>query len=158
MLFQGQEFLEGGWFRDTVPVDWDQRDEFKGIVRLYHDLIRLRLDREGFTRGLCGQYTQVYHLHDERKVIAFHRWDKGGPGDDVVVVANFLYEPQDDYHIGFPVAGNWKLRFNYDSRGYSEDFNSHPSTNLFAEPGDYDGFPSHAAVSIGPYSVVIYSR
>src|SRR4029077_5410761 len=24
MLFQGQEFLEGEWFRDTVPVDWDQ--------------------------------------------------------------------------------------------------------------------------------------
>ena len=33
MLFQGQEFLEGNWFRDTVPVDWDQRDEFHGIVR-----------------------------------------------------------------------------------------------------------------------------
>ncbi len=35
MLFQGQEFLEGEWFRDTIPLDWDQRDEFHGIVRLY---------------------------------------------------------------------------------------------------------------------------
>jgi len=75
------------------------------IVRLYRDLVRLRLNREGFTRGLCGQFTQVYHLHDVRKVIAFHRWDKGGPADDVVVIANFLHEPQDDYVIGFPVAG-----------------------------------------------------
>jgi 1,4-alpha-glucan branching enzyme len=33
MLFQGQEFLEGEWFRDTVPLDWDQSVEFKGIVR-----------------------------------------------------------------------------------------------------------------------------
>jgi len=41
MIFQGQEFLEGGWFRDTVPVDWDQCEEFHGIVRLYRDLIRL---------------------------------------------------------------------------------------------------------------------
>ena len=40
MLFQGQEFLEGNYFRDTVPVDWDQRDEFHGIVRLYRDLMR----------------------------------------------------------------------------------------------------------------------
>ena len=62
MLFQGQEFLEGGWFRDTVPVDWDQSDEFHGIVRLYRDLIRLRRNHDGFTRGLCGQFTQVYHL------------------------------------------------------------------------------------------------
>ncbi len=23
MLFQGQEFLSGGWFQDTVPLDWD---------------------------------------------------------------------------------------------------------------------------------------
>ena len=45
MLFQGQEFLEGEWFRDTVPVDWDKQDEFRGIVRLYRDLIRLRLKR-----------------------------------------------------------------------------------------------------------------
>ncbi len=24
MLFQGQEFLQGEWFQDTVPLDWDQ--------------------------------------------------------------------------------------------------------------------------------------
>jgi 1,4-alpha-glucan branching enzyme len=158
MLFQGQEFLEGGWFRDTVPVDWDQRDEFHGIVRLYHELIRLRLNRGGFTRGLCGQFTQVYHMHDERKVIAFHRWDKGGPADDVVVVANFSHEPQDGYVIGFPAEGTWKLRFNSDWQGYSDDFQSHPSTDVVAEPGENDGFPFHATLTIGPYSVLIFSQ
>ncbi|MGB8644282.1 MAG: alpha-amylase family glycosyl hydrolase [Anaerolineae bacterium] len=158
MLFQGQEFLEGEWFRDTVPLDWDQRDEFHGILRLYRDLIRLRLNRDGFTRGLCGQFTQVYHLHDERKVIAYHRWDRGGPADDVVVVANFLHEAQDGYTIGLPAAGAWKLRFNSDWQGYSDDFASHPSTNLLAEPGEQDGLPFHAALSIGPYSVLIFSQ
>lgn len=54
MLFQGQEFLEGNYFRDTVPVDWNQRDEFHGIVRLYRDLIRLRLNRDGFTVASAG--------------------------------------------------------------------------------------------------------
>src|SRR4029450_9280444 len=52
MLFKGQEFLEGEWFRDTVPLDWDQRDEFHGIVRLYRALIWLRLTRAGFTLAL----------------------------------------------------------------------------------------------------------
>jgi 1,4-alpha-glucan branching enzyme len=158
MLFQGQEFLEGAWFRDTVPVDWDQRDEFHGIVRLYRDLIRLRLNRDGFTRGLCGQFTQVFHMHDVRKVIAFHRWDKGGPADDVVVVANFSYEAQADYVIGFPAAGAWKLRFNSDWRGYSDVFQGHPSADTVTEPGLYDGFPFHAKLSLGPYSVLIYSQ
>lgn len=158
MLFQGQEFLEGEWFRDTVPLDWDKSDEFHGIVRLYRDLIRLRLNRAGFTRGLCGQFTQVSHLNEERKVIAFHRWDKGGPADDVVVVANLFREPQDGYVIGFPAAGTWKLRFNSDWQGYSDDFHGHPSTDVVAEPGECDGFPFHAALSIGPYSVLIFSQ
>jgi len=158
MLFQGQEFLEGGWFRDTVPVDWDQRDQFHGIVRLYRDLIRLRLNRDGFTRGLCGQFTQVCHLDEESKVIAFHRWDRGGPSDDVVVVANFFHESKDGYVIGFPSAGTWKLRFNSDWQGYSDDFQSHPSTDVVAEQGEYDGFLHHAPLSIGAYSVLIYSQ
>ena len=29
-------------------------------------------------------------------MLALHRWDRGGPGDDVVVIANFFHEPQDD--------------------------------------------------------------
>jgi 1,4-alpha-glucan branching enzyme len=158
MLFQGQEFLEGEWFRDTVPLDWDQKDEFHGIVRLYRDLIRLRLNRDGFTRGLCGQFTQLYHLNEENKVIAFHRWDKGGPADDVVIVANFLNKPQDGYVIGFPVKGTWELRFNSDWRGYSDDFQNYPSTGVVAEPGDCDGFPFHGTLSAGPYSVMIFSQ
>ena len=158
MLFQGQEFLEGGWFRDTVPVNWDQNEEFHGIVRLYRDLIRLRLNRGGFTRGLCGQFTQAYHLNDERKVLAFHRWEKGGPGDDVVIVANFYHEPQDGYVIGFPTGGAWKLRFNSDWNGYSDDFKNHPSIDVLAEPGEHDGLPFHAALSIGPYSVLMFSQ
>jgi 1,4-alpha-glucan branching enzyme len=158
MLFQGQEFLEGEWFRDTVPLDWDQRDNFQGILRLYRDLVRLRLNRDGFTRGLCGQFLQVYHLHDERKVLAYHRWEKGGPADDVVVVANLLNEQQDGYVIGFPAAGTWKLRFNSDWQGYSQDFQGHPSGNVVAEPGQHDGFPFHAALSLGPYSVLIFSQ
>jgi 1,4-alpha-glucan branching enzyme len=158
MLFQGQEFLEGGWFHDTVPIDWDQSEEFHGIALLYRDLIRLRLNRDGFTRGLCGQFTQVYHLHDERKIIAFHRWNEGGPADDVVVVANFFREPQDGYVIGFPAAGTWKLRFNSDWQGYNDDFRNHPSTDVGAEAGECDGFPFHATLAIGPYSVLIFSQ
>ena len=158
LLFQGQEFLEGGWFRDTVPVDWELNDEFHGIVRLYRDLIRLRTNQGGSSRGLCGQFTQVHHMDDEHKMIAFHRWDKGGPADDVVVVANFHHEPHDNYVIGFPAAGSWKLRFNSDWQGYSDDFQNHPSGDVVAEAADTDALPFHAALSIGAYSVLIYSQ
>jgi 1,4-alpha-glucan branching enzyme len=75
-----------------------------------------------------------------------------------VVVANFLREPQDDYVIGLPAAGTWKLRFNSDWQGYSEDFAGHPSTDMVTEPGECDGLPFHATLAIGPYSVLIFSQ
>ncbi|MDB5310863.1 MAG: glgB 1 [Gemmataceae bacterium] len=158
MLFQGQEFLEGEWFRDTVPVDWDKRAEFRGLVKLYRDLIGLRLNLMGQTQGLCGQHIQVTHVHDEMNMIAFRRWMEGGPGDDVMVVANFHREPREGYTIGFPATGAWKLLLNSDRTGYSELFTGYPSGDVVAEPGDYDGLPAKATLGIGPYSVLIFSQ
>jgi 1,4-alpha-glucan branching enzyme len=75
-----------------------------------------------------------------------------------VVVANFFSDVQDGYVIGFPAAGTWKLRFNSDWQGYSDDFKNHPSTDVVAEAGARDGLPCQAAVSIGPSSVLIFSQ
>lgn len=157
MLFQGQEFLEGEWFRDTVPLDWDRSKTFSGMVRLYRDLIGLRLNKAGLTRGLCGHHAQVYHCNPAQDLIAFRRWDQGGPHDDVVVVANFSHESRTGYAIGFPAAGTWKLRFNSDWRGYGEHFGDTPSGDVTATPDGYDGLPAKAAVEVGPYSVLVYS-
>lgn len=158
MLFQGQEFLQGEWFRDDVPLDWDLHKEFRGIVRLYRDLIRLRLNRDGNTRGLCGQGMQVTHVNDASNVIAFYRWDKGGPTDEVVVVANFATEPITGYRIGVPRKGLWKLRLNSDWAGYSVDFSDFDSFDVTATESPYDGQPCSLEVSVAPYSLVIYSQ
>ena len=45
MLFQGQEFLSGGWFQDTVPLDWDQTQDYRGILRLYRDLDQIAAEQ-----------------------------------------------------------------------------------------------------------------
>ena len=158
MLFQGQEFLEGEWFRDTVPVDWDKQTEFRGIVRLYRDLIRLRLNKEGKTRGLCGQHVELIRVDDANNMIAFRRWADESPDEQVIVVANFHRNPRANFEIGFPHAGAWELQLNSDWKGYSTLFGDYPSTNVIAKPGDYDGLPNHAAVSIGPYSVLVFTH
>ncbi len=158
MLFQGQEFLEGEWFRDTVPLHWDQRAEFRGIVRLYRDLIRLRLNRDGYSRGLAGQHVHVYQVNDESKVLAYRRWMDGGRGDEVVVVANFHRDPRPGFLVGFPEAGAWDLVFNSDWNGYSDQFGNYPSGGTLAMPGVYDGLPARAVVDIGPYTVLVFAR
>ena len=158
MIFQGQEFLQGEWFRDNVPLDWHMNEEYHGVARMYRDLIQLRLNRDGVSRGLCGQNVAVTHVNDQQNLIALQRWDQHGDGDDVMVIANCGYEVKEGYRIGMPQSGEWKLRFNSDASIYSDDFQNTLSTHLTATDEAQDGLPASAEVTIAPYSVLIYSR
>ena len=159
MIFQGQEFLEGEWFRDTVPLHWDQQDEFTGIFRMYSDLVGLRLNKEGHTKGLTGQHVDTLHLNPDNHIYAFHRWADGGAGDDVVVAVNLDSKTWGDYTVGMPAAGHWVTRLNSDAKVYSEAFDGVDVPESFdAVEDDYDGHPASATLVLPPYSVVILSR
>ena len=158
MIFQGQEFLEDDWFHDQDPLDWPKKERFAGIYRLYQDLIRLRRNRDGHTRGLCGQEVAVHHLDNERKILAYHRWAEGGAGDSVLVVVNFSTQPQRDYVIGFPAEGEWVVRFNSDSKSYDSEFGDYGPVSASASGPGQDGMPSKGAIAIGPYSALVLSQ
>jgi len=157
MIFQGQEFLEGGWFRDNVPLDWNRNEEYHGIVRLYRDLIELRRDYRSTTKGLKGSGLRIIHANEELNMLAFQRWYGHGPLDDVVVIANLDAQPREDYRIGMPAAGDWTLRFNSDAKIYSDAFGDFASFDLTALEGEYDQLAAYADVDIAPYSLLIYS-
>src|SRR5262249_36147417 len=125
---------------------------------LYRDMIRLRRNWYDTTRGLRGQGVNVYHVNDADKLIAFHRWDTGGPHDDVVVVLNMANRGYDNYTIGFPRAGLWRVRLNSDWAGYDDEFGGHPSLDTAAAPDGHDDMPCSGNVGVGPYSVVILSQ
>lgn len=158
MFFQGQEFLENGYFRDTVPLDWSKLTTYQGIFALYRDLIRLRRNWFNHTAGLRGQHLNVYHVNNADKVLAFHRWENGGPGDDVVVVANFANRSYESYKVGFPREGFWRVRFNSDWQGYSADFNNQLGYDTLAQYGPRDGLNFQANIGLGPYAVLILSQ
>jgi 1,4-alpha-glucan branching enzyme len=142
----------------ALPLDWTRLQAFSGIHLLYRDLIRLRRNWDNQTRGLRGLHINVHHVNETDKVIAFHRWEQGGPGDDVVVVANFADRSYQSYALGMPRAGQWRVRFNSDWTGYSEDFGNHPGADTTADGGPIDTMPFHATVGIGPYTVLILSQ
>ncbi len=169
MLFQGQEFLEDGWFQDSVPLDWDKSEEFSGLVRMYRDLIQLRLNRSNCTRGLTGSGLNTFHQNQADNMLAYHRWHQGGPGDDVVVVVNLSHLAHENYKLGFPAPGTWRLRLNSDWNGYSRGFGNQVSKDVIAgaeprgeQPGlnavQRDGFPAEGSISIGAYTVLIFSQ
>ncbi len=158
MIFQGQEFLEDGWFTAEEGLDWGKAHQFHGITQLYRDLAHLRRNWHDNTRGLRGDRVNVHHVNDNQKVIAYHRWDRGGPGDDVVVVANFSGQWFQDYRVGFPRGGRWYVRFNSDWNGYSGDFGNTTTLDADANGGGADGMGQSASFQLGPYSAVIFSQ
>lgn len=158
MIFQGQELLEDRWFQDKVPIDWSRTEEEGGILGMYRDLIALRRNQSMLTRGLCGQNINIHHFDDAAKLIAFHRWDKQGPTDSVVVVVNMTIKSRDGYLIGFPRAGLWKTRFNSDSYSYGPEFVNHLTPDVEAHEDERDGLPCSGEICIGPYTVVIFSQ
>jgi 1,4-alpha-glucan branching enzyme len=158
MMFMGQEFLEDGSWHDDTPLDWTKDTTFAGIKQLYTDLIGLRLNKSNNTRGLIGSNVNVFHVNNTDKVVAFHRWYNGGPGDDVVIVANFGYQGFNNYNIGMPQGNIWHVRFNSDWDGYDSGFDDWQTYDTVATAGAKDGLSYNANINVGPYSVVILSQ
>ncbi len=158
MIFEGQELLEDRWFQDKVPIDWSRAEDDKGILGMYRDLIALRRNLPGVTRGLCGQNTHLYHFDEGARIIAFHRWDKQGPKDSVVVVVNMMNQSRDGYAIGFPRAGLWKTRLNSDSNTYGRDFANHATFDVDAQAQGTAGLPCFGEIGIGLYTTVDFSQ
>jgi 1,4-alpha-glucan branching enzyme len=157
MLFQGQEFLEDGYFHDDDPLDWSKASTYSGILQLYTDLIALRLNKTGVSAGLSGAFTNFHHVNDSGKVVAYHRWGVGGTGNDIVIVINFGVNSLDTYRIGFPYEGDWFMVFNSDSTEYSPDYVGigHDTTAVQYE---YDGMAYSGVVDLEGYSMQIFSR
>ena len=80
-------------------------------------------------------------------------WLSALPGAERVAAANELV-----YRIGFPQPGLWRLRFNSDWAGYSEEFGDFPSQDVEAAEQECDGMAWSAEISIGGYTLLIFSQ
>ncbi|MCF0048735.1 alpha amylase C-terminal domain-containing protein [Dyadobacter sp. LJ53] len=158
MVFQGQPLLEDKWFSDSDPIDWSRLEKFSGFATLHRDMIHMRRNWFGVTKGLQGQHVQIIRADKDKKVIVMHRWSEGGPKDSVVVVLNFSIETFHDYKVGFPRAGKWNLRFNSDNEQYDPEFSHLGVFDIETMDGEFDSLPIHAALEIPPYSVLVFSQ
>jgi 1,4-alpha-glucan branching enzyme len=161
LIFQGDEFLEWGTWDPSDTLDWNKKDQFAGILELFKSLIHLRRNIDTNAAGLKGQHVNVFHVNNNDKLVAYHRWENGGPGDDTIIVANFANKLYDSYTIGFPRAGTWYTRFNSDWNGYSADFGNAPGYNTTAGNNFNsinDDMPYTGNIGIGPYSVIVLSQ
>jgi 1,4-alpha-glucan branching enzyme len=151
MIFQGQEFMQVGEFNDWQGLDWNRTVRFFGIIDAYKYLIALRKNSHNLTAGLIGPNINLTHIDEANKVIAYHRWQEGGPLDDTMVIINFSNRQFDSYELGFPRNGSWKVRFNSTWEGYSKDFKNIIIDGLIVENGA-------GRLTIPPASALILSQ
>ncbi len=165
MLFMGQEFLEYRYWSDwpgaaDLFIDWDgleggdkKMDDFHRYMR---DLLWLRRRYPALT----GEGLNVFHVHDDNRVIAFHRWVPG-EGRDVVIVASLnettFYDRS--YLLGFPSPGHWEEVFNSDV--YEAWANPAAQGNyggVTADGPGRDALAQSAGVTIPANGLLIFAR
>ena len=132
--------------------------KYKGIVTAFGDINRLKRNWHNNTRGFKGSAINVFHVNDKDNVIAFHRWDRGGKGDDVVVLVNLGNTDFDAYNIGIPRSGDWYCRFNSDSTLYDESFGNFGCKTTQSNSGRMDGLDYNMNVEVPKFSVLVYSQ
>ena len=164
MLFMGQEFLEDKQWSDNFELHqnlllhWaglDQGDkQMNDHVRFTRELINLRW----CFQGLRGQGFRVVHVHDQNRVLAFHRWVEG-EGHDVIVIFHLGTFNRFGYRIGFPGGGFWREIFNSDV--YENWVNPGVVGNgggIYAEPHALHEFSHSASLALPANSVLVFAR
>jgi 1,4-alpha-glucan branching enzyme len=121
MFFQGQEFLQCGWFQDSKSLSWHHLESYEGIVHLHKDLIAKRLNINGEGTALIGSNTQVLVLDHNARIVAISRHADGQ--ESFIVVFNFGSQVVNDYPILMHnIRENPQLVFNSDARIYHDEF------------------------------------
>jgi 1,4-alpha-glucan branching enzyme len=164
MLFMGQEFLEDKQWSDNFEFHRNLLPHWAGLdardkqmldhVRFTRELVRLRWHYP----GLRGEGFRVVHVHDQNRVLAFHRWVER-EGHDVIVVAHLANFNRFDYRMGFPTGGNWNEVFNSDV--YENWVNPNTAGNggrIHAEAQPFHGFRYSAALVLPANSLLVFAR
>jgi 1,4-alpha-glucan branching enzyme len=163
-IFMGQEFLEDQqWSCDPAAsgnlIGWGGLNAgadpaMVNHLRFTQDLIRLRWNQP----ALRGDNVDAFHVHDQNRVIAFHRWLEG-TGSDVIVVATLAETTWYNYAIGFPFSGPWVEVFNSDV--YDNWVNPMVAGNgggISASGGPLHGFGASANIVIPANGMVVFAR
>jgi 1,4-alpha-glucan branching enzyme len=160
MLFMGEEFLEDKCWSDSntdLLIYWDGLNSDKVMqdyLRFWRELIALRMHQP----ALRAEAVNVFHVHDQNRVVAFQRWVVGA-GRDVVVAATLSETTYWGYAIGFPAGGTWLEVFNSDV--YDNWVNPIVAGNggsVNADGPPMHGLPASASIVIPANGFVVFAR
>ncbi|MGH7606982.1 MAG: 1,4-alpha-glucan branching protein GlgB, partial [Gemmatimonadales bacterium] len=160
LVFMGGELAQEREWNHDASLDWHLLEETTpgsegraGLLRFLEDLgalyraepclWRTDPDPEGFSWIDCNDR--------DNSIISYERRD--GPRH-VVVALNFTPVPRDDYRIGVPVAGRYRLRLSSDAGRYGGSGYAVPDT-FDTEPVPFHTRPQSLRLRLPPLAALV---
>ena len=157
LLFMGCEIAQDiEWNHDT-QVSWDLLDqpEHASMQRLLRDLNHLYTQEPALHARDADPsgFQWIVGADAERSILVYAR--HGAPGAaPVVVVINMSPDPQHDYCIGLPRAGQWREILNSDADMYGGgNIGNGGMVHASADPAD--GQPASAVIVVPPLAGLV---
>ena len=159
LLFMGGEFAQQREWDHDSSLDWHllEHDRHRGVQSLVRDLNALYRELPALHRQDCEPegFEWLEGGDAGNSVLAFQRQD--GEGADAFAICNFTPLPQDNYRLGVPHSGRWRLRLSTDAGVYGgSDFPAHQE--LRCEAVSAHGRTRSVEISLPPLATLIYER
>ena len=158
LLFMGQDFAQFQEWSEARELDWyllaeEKHQQMKHFVstllHLYKEdpaLHSLDDSWEGFQWINADDYS--------RSIFSFMRHSEDGKSN-LVFVINFTPVARDDFRLGVPQAGSYKLVLNSDDAQFGGSGAARPKSYR-AKKGECDGQPYSIGYSLPAYGVAVF--
>ncbi|MGN0621096.1 MAG: 1,4-alpha-glucan branching protein GlgB [Porcipelethomonas sp.] len=154
LLFMGQEFAQNIEWNFESQLDWlCLEEENHRKFHLYSEkLNKFYLDNAPLWQNDDSWQGFSWISNDDYKqsVIAFRRFDDNG--DELIAVCNFVPVAREDYKIGVPYEGEYRLVFSSDDVEFGGSGLTKPVMKSKSYP--MHGFDDSISLSIAPLSVI----
>ena len=154
LLFMGQEFAQENEWNYQTQLDWDlmKNPEHKIMLKYSEKLNKFYAENSPLWQNddSWNGFSWISNDDNKQSIIAFRRTDDNG--EEIIIVCNFVPVKREDYKIGVPKKGRYKLVFNTDA----EEFGGSGVTEKSFKTGKtaMHGFDQSISMTLAPLSVI----
>ncbi|MDE6520255.1 MAG: 1,4-alpha-glucan branching protein GlgB [Ruminococcus sp.] len=154
LLFMGQEFAQKSEWDYKSQLDWGLLDtpEHSNMLKYSEKLNKFYVENSPLWHNddSWSGFSWISNDDNKQSVIAFRRIDDNG--DEIIAVCNFVPVQRENYRIGVPKKGTYKVVFNTDSKEFGGKDASAKSYKSEKEP--MHGFEDSISMTLAPLSVM----
>jgi 1,4-alpha-glucan branching enzyme len=154
LMFMGQEFAQEKEWNYETSLDWEliENENHRQFLEFNRKLNKFYIENSPLWENddSWNGFSWISHDDYKQSVIAFRRIDE--KGDEIIAVCNFVPAEREDYKIGVPMKGRYKLVFSSDDVSFGGDGISAKSVKT--QNTSMHGYDQCISLKLAPLSVI----